>query len=67
MGNHKLLFSKVEAWVAAHPDGKVFTARDGARALNLTTSSVGNLLKGSDAVEKCGNGWRKVSVAEAEA
>jgi len=65
MGDHKLLFSKVEKWVLSQADDQVFTARDVAVSMNLTSSSAGNLLKGSALVEKCGNGWRKVAEAEA--
>ena len=64
MGDHKLLFSKVEKWVRKQPLDRIFMARDVSVDLNLTASSAGNLLKGMENVEKVGTGWRKVVEAE---
>ena len=65
MGNHKLLYFKVEKWVRKQPANRIFMARDVSVDLNLTASSAGNLIKGMENVEKVGTGWRKVAEAEA--
>jgi hypothetical protein len=66
MGDHKLLFSKVEKWVRKQPLDRIFMDPDVSVDLNLTASLTATCsLKGMENVEKVGTGWRKVAEAEA--